>query len=133
MKHLLVVIFLVSVLLSGCKNNSYNSGFKEGYAAAKAEIGDQIDHQLEEIYLEGYSDGFAGIASSRTDAEYYAMDRSEFSPEEAMMIIDAYESNSPFWRNGDPPSYQDYANAARTLYHFYEYYFNGEFRHYQDP
>lgn len=61
------------------------------------------------------------------------MDRSEFSPEEAMMVIDSYENGTPFWNDGEPASEEDYQNAARTLYYFYQYYYNGEFSHYESP
>lgn len=129
-----ISVFLVIVfLLSGCSTHTYEDGYKDGYSDAKFELEAEYELYLDERYLDGYSHGFDRVANSKSDAESYACDRSVYHPEEALMIIDAYESEEPYWRNGDPITQQDYSDAARSLYYFYEYYFNGEFSYFQDP
>lgn len=124
------------IFLSGCSSSygkGYTAGYSDGYNDARVEFNYDIESIIEEQYYTGYKDGYDRIAESRNAAEYYAMERSVFSPEEAMMIIDSYENGTPFWENGQSASEEDYQNAARTLYYFYEYYFDGEFSYYEFP
>ena len=104
------------------ENRTYDSSYEAGLSIGK-DIG----------YEEGHSDGYATIRFSRSDAEHYACSNSLYHPEEAMMIIDAFENNEPFWSNGEAPSQQDYMDAVRSLYYFYEYFYNGDFSNYRDP
>ena len=133
MKRFFFVILFCTFLMSGCSDSSYDEGYSDGYEAARSEMEDEIAWYIQEQYNEGYYDGYDRIKDSRSDAESYACVRSGFSPEEALMVIDAYENGEPFWNNGDPPSEEEYQDAARTLYFFYKYYFDGEFSIYEDP
>lgn len=129
----LIVAVIASLVLPACSTQTYEDGYREGYQDARFEIESEYDLYVAERYLEGYSDGYSRIKDSFSDAEYYACDHSVYHPEEAMWIIDTYESCEPYWRNGAPITEQEYMDAVKSLYYFYEYYFNGEFSHYQDP
>lgn len=132
-KRIVLYCIIISLFLIGCSSRTYEDGYNDGFNDARFELETEYEWYWDEGYCEGYSDGFDRIADSRSDAEYYACDRAVFHPEEALMIIDAYENNEPFWGDEKPPSQQDYMDAARSLYYFYEYYFNGEFVNYRDP
>lgn len=134
-KYCALVILLF--FLSGCSSSSYEkgyeAGYREGFSDAEVMFDYDMDSIIDEQYYAGYMRGYNRIDDSFSDAEIYALDRSEFSPEEAMMVIDSYENGTPFWNDEDPASEEDYQNAVRTLYYFYQYYFNGEFSHYENP
>lgn len=132
MRRLFFALVMV-LLLCGCSTHTYEDGYQDGFNDASFELETEYEWYLSESYREGYTDGYDRIKESRSAAEYYACDRAVYHPEEALMIIDAYENNEPFWNNGNPPSYQEYMDAARSLYYFYEYYFNGEFNEFEDP
>lgn len=133
-KAFIAVLFLLAVCVAicadfFCRNTHprneppvYDSGYNDGLSIGR-EIG----------YDEGYADGYNTISLSRSDAENYACENSPYHPEDAVRIIDAFESNEPFWNDGKIPSQQDYIDAVHSLYYFYEYYFNGEFCNYCTP
>lgn len=127
-----IFVFLGLFFLAGCSSVSYENGYQDGLNAAKNLFDSEVDFLLDEAYSEGYSDGFNRIGDSFSSAEYHAMNLSEYSAEEAMMIIDAYLNGTAFWGD-EPPSEQDCIDAAITLRYFYEYYFYGEYSVYQHP
>ena len=120
---LLAVAFAIYVDFTHQNNSgdeeirTYDTGYEEGKS-----IGYDIGY--DDGYNMGYEEGKNLISESEDDATKYAKRFSEWHPEEAMMIIDAYENNEPFLGDS-PPSENDYRNAIQSLYHFYEYYYCG--------
>ena len=91
----------------------YDIGFDEGYNYGRVD-GAFFDRD----------DNMAEIAYDLEDeAVHYVVDQGGWHPEEAWMIIDAYQNNEPFYKNGSPPSEQDYLAAIDSLIYFYEYFY----------
>ena len=94
-------------------DKGYDSGFDEGY-----------NYGREDDAFFNRDDNMAEIAYDlEYEAVHYAVEQGGWHPEEACMIIEAYQNNEPFYKNGSPPSEQDYLDAIDSLIYFYEYFY----------
>lgn len=93
-------------------NESYNNGYNEGY---------------DEGFYEGYCAGLEEIYTSFHEAERYASNNGGWHPEEAVVVIESYINNKPFYEDGSSPSKRDYELAVDSLIYFYEYYYSSKY------
>lgn len=135
----IIVSFALCVVLifcmSSCDNsyeNGYHDGYEDGYSDAgieKYDYGDDmysrgVDDGYDEAYDEVY-DYFVNIIEH--DAVHYAKEKGGWHPEEAMCIIDAYE-NGTLAFGSMPITEEDYKEAVKSLYFYYEYFYGGEYK-----
>jgi hypothetical protein len=136
-----LLVFSVSSMFTSCNKpkevkvddsyylEDYNDGYDEGY-----------DEGYYEGYYEGYDEGhYDGIyydweeniheiaVELEYDAIHYAVENGGWHPEEAWMIIEAYQNNEPFYKDGSPPSKQDYFDAIDSLIYFYDYFYSARY------
>ena len=141
----MIAMLTLALCLSACNARSYEEGYadgyNDGYSDAEFEIGCLVEDEFQDGYEAGYEDGYddgsvEGWINNiedpgryfKEEAVHYASEHSEWHPEEAWYIIEAYHNNEPFYENGSPPSKQDYLNAIDSLIYFYEYFYG---RHYE--
>ena len=125
MKRIFIFTLAVVAVLSltACSSyGSYNDGYAEGYADGVYD-GYIQGEDYDTWYEAGYSDGRMDGSVLEEKAIRYAREYSEWSPEEAMDVIDAYQNNQPFWQDGSSPTHEDYMEAIESLYRFYEYFY----------
>lgn len=141
-----LTVFLFFVNLSGCGQNGYYeegyaAGYEVGYDDAESDMMSVIEDEFEsgydigreDGYHYGYSDGYFDGSHEAEDECYYgwledegisyARQFSEWSPEEAMQVIEAYHKNEAFWDDGSSPTHDEYTDAIESLYRFYEYFY----------
>lgn len=140
MKKLIAMIAISMVLcLSACSQESYEGiyeeGYSDGYSAAKVEMEYLLDEEFLDGYDWGYEEGYWEAEKEYSDyswikeeAEHYAREHSEWSPDEAWMVIEAYQNNEPFHVDGSPPSKEDYLGAIDSLIYFYDYFFSRKYK-----
>lgn len=119
----LLVIFIM--FLSSCQlsNDYYESGYFDGYDDGFADALSSIDpldivDDIDSQYL-----FFRTAPELEDNAIYHAREYSDWSPEEAMCVIEAYESGEKYY-GSYPITEDDYRNAIRSLYYFYDYFYS---------
>lgn len=128
MKKFLFVALCISLCLclTACESeDSYLNVYEDGYYDASVEFSEHSHEMYEEGYKEAYRDFSEGIIWY--EAIHYARQFSEWSPEEAMCVIDAYESGTLYY-GSLPITEQDYKEAVESLYHYYEYFYNAMYK-----
>ena len=127
----IIALFAFSVCLLSCSHKgSYEDGYADGYSDAKSEMQYLMEEEFLDGYDIGYDDGYRKAEEEYDDygwleheAIHYARKYSEWSPEEAMSVIEAYQNKEPFWQDGSPPSHDEYLDAIESLFRFYEYFY----------
>ena len=125
MKKLLAALLLLSLFfVSSCSNNvhTYKDGYDDGYE-------DGLHNGRYAGYEDGYEDGYeAGSENYKEHGWWFeeqavdhAREYSEWHPEEAMEVIDAYENGKPVY--GSVPTLDEYRDAVKSLYYFYDYFY----------
>jgi hypothetical protein len=106
MKKLVSIVACVVLIfgLSSCEENKKS-------ALSRSEL-------YEAGFKEAYGEFYHAIDY---EAVHYAKDNGGWHPEEAMCIIDAYE-------NGEGYTEEEYREAVRSLYCFYEYFYNSWYK-----
>lgn len=141
MKRLSVVIaILVSAfILTSCySEKDCKDAYNQGYRDAVAEYQENLDWEYDKGYKEGRNDsngdndrdvfGDDGIinkesvAMIKEEAERYASEAYDWSPEEACEIIICYSTGEKFI--DAVPTYEEYVEAVITLMDFYVYFYN---------
>ena len=128
-----VLAFYIVTVASSCNkhtvpevDDSYYDGYGEGYDEGYEEglvYGYDCGHD-DGVYYD-WDDNIGEIGRYFEDeAVYYAKDQSGWRPEEAWMLIEAYQNNEPFYQDGSPPSEQDYIDAIDSLMYFYDYFYS---------
>ena len=129
LKIILCITFGLILLfsLSSCENkDSYHDRYETGYIDGER---DGFDDGYDEGHWEGYKEGF-GEAYYRFeeialhDAVRYAEEYGGWHPEEAMEIIDAYENDELAFGKMSVTE-EDYKKAVKSLYWYYEYFYDG--------
>lgn len=128
-----VAIFVVLVSLSSCNlkpyRDDYEEGYDDGYYCGLDKGWDLgYDEGHSDGYDEGSKDGWIDYIEEpgcyfEWDASHHAKEQTGWHPEEARMIIDAYQNSEPFWEDGSPPTQKEYIEAIDTLICFYEYFY----------
>lgn len=136
-------LFLL-LFLCGCSeissyDDGYDDGYMSGYKDGKSEIdSDSLDDARDAGFSEGYDFGYEegywdksndlsdDIRDVFSDAEAYASKNSEWCPEEARSIVDAYLNNEPLYDN-QVPSKAEYQEAVEILWRFYEYFYSAHY------
>lgn len=144
MKIRIPVLFAVlSIFLTACSNGNYDRGYQEGYAAGYSAGSADTRLEIEDDYARGYEDALSEVGSqaypeglSETDletilgvirdAEIYASENSENDTETAMDIVQSYLNNRPNYF-GEWSTSQDFEEAAKTLYYFFEYFYGSHY------
>ena len=93
------------------EDNSYETGYLEGF-------------------YEGYDQGFNEIENAVEEAIDYA---EYFHPEEAMWIIEMYQTKVSYYPDGSLPTKEEYRQAIDSLIDFYEYFYNCKYENNYDP
>lgn len=105
--------------------DAYDSGYNIGYDRGR-EVGYEAGYDDGASY--GWFDDIANPASYLEDeAVDYVRKYCEWHPEEAMTIIEAYQSGIPAFEGDPVPSYQEYLEAIESLKYFYIYFYNREY------
>ena len=122
-KWVAILSVLALIVCSSCsgKIHSYEDGYDDGFRDGRSE-GEYYG------YEDGYEDGYEiGNENYREHGWWFeeqavarAREYSSFHPVEAMEVIDAYENNKPIY--GSIPTEDDYNDAIKSLYYFYEYF-----------
>lgn len=131
---LALVICLLSCSYEGTYDEGYSDGYDDGYSDARFEMECLIEEKYLDRYDTGYDNGYwDGYLEAEEEYSYYgwledeaihyAREYSEWSPEEAMELIEAYQNNKHFWQDGSPPSHEEYLDAIESLIRFYEYFY----------
>ena len=92
--------------------------------------GDSIDvsEYGYEMYEAGYDEAYGDFEDIiQYKAIKYARNFSEWHPEEAMCIIDAYESGD-FYYGSATITEEDYKEAVASLYHYYAYFYSSMYK-----
>ena len=130
---LFVICLLLVLSLSACERSIYEkreAAFNDGYDVGYIEgEWDGFDNGYDEGHSEGYKEGFDEAyysfeAIALHDAARYAEKHGGWHPEEAMEIIDAYENDELAFGKMRVTE-QDYKKAVKSLYLYYEYFYNG--------
>lgn len=130
MRKLTVLFATLMVLcsLSACSVETYEDGYRDGYSDAEFEMGYLAEEEFQAGYDIGYDVGYYEAEKEYSyygwledEAIHYARKYSEWSPEEAMWVIESYQSKKPI--DGTLPSYEEYLDAIESLYRFYEYFY----------
>ena len=144
MKKLIAMIVISMVLcsLSACTQEYYEDGYELGYehgyreGCSDTEI--EMEYLLDEEFIDGYHWGYQE-GYKEAEIEYsdyreleekairYAREYSEWTPEDALVIIEAYYHNEPFNEDGSPPSKEDYLGAIDSLLYFYDYFYSRKY------
>lgn len=131
-KLMLNLALCVGILfcLSSCSKQKtyeegYNDGYEDGYIDASNELSDYGFDMYQEGYDEAYGDFVYGIIED--EAVHYAVEHGGWHPEEAMCIIDAYE-NGEMAFGSMSVSEEDYKEAVKSLYFYYEYFYGGSYK-----
>jgi hypothetical protein len=132
----LFAILIVLCFLSSCAYETYEDGYADGYSDGYFDAETEMQYQLEEEFLDGYDWGYEeGYWEAEKeysdygwllefDAMHYAREQTGWQPEEAWMIIEAYQNNESYYVDGSSPSEEDYLDAIDTLIYFYDYFFS---------
>lgn len=141
MKKLIAMITLSLLLcsLSACTQGAYESSYQEGYSDGYSAAEIEMEYLLEEEFLEGYDLGYeegywdakqeySDYWELEQEAIHYAREYSEWSPEEAWMVIEAYQNNEPFHVDGSSPSKEEYLDAIDSLIYFYDYFYSRKYK-----
>ena len=119
MKKIIAIVAAIFVVLWSFKmfDGGYESGNTTGY-----------DNGYEDGYEAGYEWGYIQAEDEynyygwlEEEGIHYARKYSEWSPEEAMYVIRAYQDNEPLYHNA-VPSEEEYIDAVESLFRFYEYF-----------
>ena len=102
--------------------NGYYEGYDVGYY-------DGYDFGYGEGYSDGSDNGWIDNLEGpgryfEEDARHYAREHSGWTPEEAWMLIEAYQNQEPWYKDGSLPSEQDYLDAINSLIYFYDYFYS---------
>lgn len=133
-KGVYLLLVMTFMIFSACsENNYYQEGYDVGFDAG-------FDEGFSKGYLEGKTDsrdsgyrdsydepeiGLARYAQElEWDAVHFVTDAGGWHPEEAWMLIEAYQNNEPFYSDGSVPSDQDYLDAIESLIQFYDYFYS---------
>lgn len=102
-------------------NGDYYDGYVDGYNDAVSE------NDVYEAYRDGYNDAYYRFEDGvLSDAIDYVQKYSKWHPEEALYIIDAYESGELAFGKMEL-SEDDYKEAINSLYLYYEYFYNSNY------
>lgn len=134
---LAVVAFFGQISLNTSKANqtndkeyrTYDAGYEEGLSVGQ-------ENGYDEGYNEGYNNGYEIGRDERYDFGWYfeekaidyVREHNQWHPEEALMIIEAYQNNEPFYQDGSPPSEHDYNDAIESLMLFYDYFYSSKYK-----
>ena len=119
-----LIVFVAFSTLSCASPSGYEEGYDDGYSAAKEKFSEHGYEMYQKGYDEATGDFVDGIIEWR--AIRYAKENGGWHPEEAMCIIDAYESGSMFYGK-TPITEKDYKDAIKTLYYYYEYFYGNHY------
>ena len=134
-----LVICLLSCSYEGTYDEGYSEGYDDGYSDAKFEMeylieeySDRYDIGYDDGYWEGSREGWIDHLEEpgryfEDEAVHYARKYSEWHPEEAWMIIEAYHNNEPLPEESAVPSEQDYLEAIDSLIYFYDYFYSARY------
>ena len=116
-----VVVFAITMGLSACSLDPYKSDYDEGYDFGY-EVG--YDYGYERGYEDGYDEGKLDGSALEEEGIHYAREHSGWSPEEAMYVIEAYQTGKSCWKDGSLPSHEEYLDAIESLIYFYDYFYS---------
>ena len=131
----ILAFFTFAVCMLSCSyKGNYEDGYANGYIDGYSDAESEMQYLLEEEFLDGYDIGYDDgyweaeheynyYGWLEDEAVHYARKYSEWSPEEAMWVIEAYQNKEPFWQDGSPPSHEEYLDAIESLIRFYEYFY----------
>lgn len=141
MKRLFAVIaiFVSAFILTSCySEKDCTDAYNQGYRDAVAEYQENLDWEYKQGYKAGQKDangdtdkdvfGYDGIINKESvtmikeEAERYASEAYDWSPEEACEIIICYSTGEKFI--DAVPTNEEYAEAVITLMDFYGYFYN---------
>lgn len=135
-KALLLAALIAALFLTGC-GKTYEDGYAEGYdygydygyeKGYETGLDDAPDAYFayEEGFEDGFEEGYVDIRGIEDSAVHYARKYSEWHPEEAVWVIDAYRNGECLdeWEDS-PPTKEEYEDAINSLYHFYMYFYSG--------
>ena len=127
---IMLALTLCIMCLSSCQKKDthkeeyygdYHDGYVDGYNDAISE------NDVYKAYCEGYNDAYGRFEYVvLPDAIDYVQKYSKWHPEEALDIIDAYESGELAF-GSMKVSEDDYKEAIKSLYLYYEYYYNSNY------
>ena len=133
MKKLLLMITIILALfisLSSCVSektydDGYFDGYEEGYNEGHLYAKDEYSEHSFDMYKEGYDEAYEDFLNDivHDAAVFYAKEKGGWHPEEAMCIIDAYESGGMSYGQM-PITEEDYKAAVHSLYYYYEYFYD---------
>ena len=140
-KHaaIFAVMILAVCFLSACGKGTYEEGYADGYDEGYSDAEFEMEYLMEDEFLDGYDIGYDDGYDEGSDdgwvdnideigwffeeeAVHYAREHSEWHPEEAMGIIEAYQNREPLYDNAIPNE-EEYLEAIESLYRFYEYFY----------
>ena len=103
--------------LSSCRTQKTN---EDGYGDGNTSY---HSRHSGEMYQEGYNEAYRDFVYDiiQYEAVRYAVEHGGWHPEEAMAIIDAYENGQSYYGT---ITEKDYKDAVRSLYCYYEYFYN---------
>ena len=119
------IAFLTSCEVAKTYEDGYYEGFDDGYFDASMEY----DGHSFEMYAKGYDESYGDFVEGVIEykAIRYVREGSEWHPEEAMCIIDCYEKGLNYCGNY-PITEKDYKEAVKSLYRYYEYFYNAWYK-----
>lgn len=129
--YVVLIVFSVVTTISDFRkpkdieyDDSYIEGYDDGYSEGYDEgLSIGRDYGYEEGIDDGWIDNIEEPANYlEYEAVHYAIDHGGLHPEEAWMLIEAYQNNEPFYEDGSSPSEQDYIAAIDSLIYFYDYF-----------
>jgi hypothetical protein len=135
-----LIICLLSCSYKGTYEEGYSDGYGDGYSDAESDMQYAIEYEFFDGYDTGYSHGYDEGSHDgwienieeigwyfEDEAEYYALQHSGWIPEEAWMVIEAYQNNEPLPDESSVPSTQDYLAAIDSLIYFYDYFYSARY------
>ena len=102
--------------------DDYYDGYDEGYDKG-------YENGYDEGFHYGYDEGFNEIEDIIDDAEFAA---NCFHPEEAVCIIEMYQTKVSYYSDGSLPTKEEYLEAIDCLVSFYEYFYNEDYTCFYD-
>lgn len=136
MKKLLICLCAV-LLLTSCGGDSkveYKDPnlyrYENDYEEESSSWEDGYEAGYDEGFYEGYNQGFNEMENAVAEAIDYA---EYFHPEEAMWIIEMYQTKVSYHPDGSLPTKEEYLQAIDSLVDFYEYFYNWEYQNNYDP
>lgn len=130
-KHcaILSVIAILLCCLSSCGKSDYA---RDREAKEEAIYQRGYEDGYDEGYFDGSDDGWMYNIEEpgrylEEEAVDYARKQSGWTPEEAWMLIDAYQNQEPWYEDGSVPSEQDYLDAINSLIYFYDYFYSKKY------